>query len=115
LFNPGWTALGIATVFGFGLIACFLLRRTGNLWMPIGLHFAWNWGEIYLFGVPCSGLAGRGHLLQGSLHGSPLLTGMPFGIDAGWPNVVLFLVWWLAFAKWFPRAQYPRVATAAGA
>jgi membrane protease YdiL (CAAX protease family) len=36
--NPGWTVLGLTTVFGFGLVACFLLRRTGDLWMPIGLH-----------------------------------------------------------------------------
>jgi hypothetical protein len=106
--NPGWTALGLATVFGFGLIACFLLRRTGDLWMPIGLHAAWNWGEIYFFGVPCSGLMGNGHLLQGSFHGPDWLTGMPFGVEAGWPNVALFLIWWAIFAKWLRNVKYPR-------
>ena len=55
-FNPGWTVLGLFTVGGFGLIACFLLRRTGDLWMPLGLHFAWDWGETYFYGVPDSGL-----------------------------------------------------------
>jgi membrane protease YdiL (CAAX protease family) len=38
VLNPGWTVLGLLTVVGFGLIACFLLRRTGELWMPLGLH-----------------------------------------------------------------------------
>src|SRR5262249_19418139 len=36
--NPGETPLGLFNVAVFGLFACFLLRRTGNLWMPIGLH-----------------------------------------------------------------------------
>jgi hypothetical protein len=108
LFNPGWTVLGIFTVFGFGLIACFLLRRSGDLWMPLGLHAGWNWGEVYFYGVPSSGLMGQGHLLQGSLHGPGWLTGMPFGVEAGWPNVALFLIWWFIFARWLPNVKYPK-------
>lgn len=109
-FNPGWTVLGLFTVGGFGLIACFLLRRTGDLWMPLGLHFAWDWGETYFYGVPDSGLMGNGHLFQGSFHGPPWLTGMPFGVEAGWPNVALFLLWWFLFAKWLREVKYPKFA-----
>jgi len=104
--NPGWTVLGLVTVFGFGLIACFLLRRTGDLWMPLGLHAGWNWGEVYFYGVPGSGLMGKGHLLQGSFHGPAWLTGMPFGVEAGWPNVAVFLIWWFIFAKWLRQVKY---------
>jgi uncharacterized protein len=92
-FNPGRTVLGLCTVGGFGLIACLLLRRTGDLWMPIGLHAAWDWGESYFYGVPDSGQMGNGHLFQGSFHGPTWLTGMPFGVEAGWPSVALFLIW----------------------
>jgi uncharacterized protein len=107
-FNPGWTWLGLATVGGFGLIACLLLRRTGDLWMPLGLHAGWNYGEAYFFGVPSSGLMGRGQLLHGSFHGPAWATGMPFGVEAGWPNVLVFLIWWLLFAKWLRRVNYPK-------
>ena len=65
MFNPGWTVLGLFTVGGFGLIACLLLRRTGDLWMPLGLHVAWDWGETYFYGVPDSGQMGHGHLVSG--------------------------------------------------
>lgn len=106
--NPGWTVLGLFTVGGFGLIACLVLRRTGDLWMPLGLHFAWDWGETYCYGVPDSGLMGNGHLLQGGFHGPAWLTGMPFGVEAGWPNVALFLIWWLLFAKWLRQVKYPK-------
>jgi VWFA-related protein len=109
-FNPGWTVLSLCTVGGFGLIACLLLRRTGDLWMPIGLHAAWDWGETYFYGVPDSGLMGKGHLLQGSFHGPAWLTGVPFGVEAGWPNVALFLIWWFLFTKWLREVKYPQVA-----
>ncbi len=107
-FNPGWTWLGLTTVAGFGLIACLLLRRTGDLWMPIGLHTGWNYGEVYVFGVPSSGLMGKGHLFQGSFHGPAWATGMPFGVEAGRPNVIIFLIWWILFAKWLRQVKYPR-------
>jgi uncharacterized protein len=107
-FNPGWTWLGLATVGGFGLIASLLLRRSGDLWTPIGLHAGWNFGEVYVFGVPSSGVMGNGHLLQGSFHGSSWVTGMPFGVEAGLPNVVLFLIWWFLIAKFLRHVKYPR-------
>jgi uncharacterized protein len=110
IFNPGWTVLGLFTVGGFGLIACFLLRRTGDLWMPMGVHAAWNWGEAYFFGVPSSGRTGEGNLFHGSFHGPAWITGMPFGVEAGWPNVALFLIWWWAFAKWLREVKYPKPA-----
>jgi uncharacterized protein len=108
VFNPGWTVLGLCTVGGFGLIACLLLRRTGDLWMPLGLHAAWDWGETYFYGVPDSGQMGNGHLFQGSFHGPAWLTGMPFGVEAGWPNVALFLLWWIWFSKWLHEVKYPK-------
>jgi membrane protease YdiL (CAAX protease family) len=108
MLNPGWTVLGLFTVGGFGLIACLVLRRTGDLWMPLGLHVAWDWGETYFYGVPDSGLMGQGHLFQGSFHGPAWLTGMPFGVEAGWPNVALLLLWWFLFARWLRGVKYPK-------
>jgi membrane protease YdiL (CAAX protease family) len=110
LLNPEWTILGLFTVGGFGLIACFLLRRTGDLWMPIGIHAAWDWGEAYFFGVPSSGQTGEGSLFRGSFHGPAWLTGMPFGPEAGWPNVALLLLWLIIFAKWLRQVKYPKAA-----
>jgi hypothetical protein len=38
--NSGEDWVGLLNVGAFGLLACLLLRRTGNLWMPIGFHTA---------------------------------------------------------------------------
>lgn len=110
IFNPEWNLLGLFNVFLFGLVACLLLRRTGDLWMPLGIHAFWDWGEGYFFGVPSSGQTQESALHRGSFHGPAWLTGMPFGPEAGWPNVALLLLWALLFAKWFRQVRYPKNA-----
>lgn len=65
--NAGENWLGLANVAAFGLLACLMLRRTGSLWMAIGFHAAWNWGQTYVYGVSDSGHpAPPGHLLASS-------------------------------------------------
>jgi len=62
--GPNESVLGLANVAIFGLLACLTLRRTGSLWLAIGFHASWDWGETYLFGVGDSGHApAPGHLL----------------------------------------------------
>ncbi|MGA7224367.1 MAG: type II CAAX endopeptidase family protein [Candidatus Acidiferrales bacterium] len=108
MLNPGWNFVGVFATAGYGLVACLLLRRTGDLWMPIGLHAGWNWSELYFYGVPSGGFAPQGHLFNGNLHGPVSLTGMPYGVEASWLNIALLIIWWFVFAKWFREVRYPR-------
>jgi membrane protease YdiL (CAAX protease family) len=62
LANPGATVLAGATVTMAGLMFCALYTLTGRLWVPIGLHLAWNLAQGYLFGVN-----GVGQRLGGSI------------------------------------------------
>lgn len=105
--NPGWRLVGVVATGGYGLVACLLLRRTGDLWMPVGLHAGWNWSEMYFYGVPSGGFAGQGHLFQGNLHGPTWLTGMPYGVEASWLNLALLVIWWGVFANWLHGVKYP--------
>ena len=70
--NSGEDWIGLFNAGAFGLLACFLLRRTGNLWMPIGLHMAFDWGETYFYGVADSGQTLPGHLLNSRSSGAAL-------------------------------------------
>ncbi|MFC9425725.1 CPBP family intramembrane glutamic endopeptidase [Streptomyces sp. NPDC056987] len=73
-----WSALAIALEAGVMLGVAFLWRRT--IWFVAGLHFAWNTAE-QLLGIPVSG-----HTLEGLFtvdsHGSALLSGGTFGLEA---------------------------------
>jgi uncharacterized protein len=53
--NPGASVLGIANTIGFGAVFGYAFLRSRDLWMPIGLHFGWNF-TLPLFGVKVSGL-----------------------------------------------------------
>jgi CAAX protease family protein len=77
--NSGEDWIGLFNAGLFGLLACLLLRRTGNLWIPIGLHMAFDWGETYFYGVADSGNVLPGHLLNAS---SSVRHGCPAGLSA---------------------------------
>ena len=66
--NSRESPLGLANVALFALVACLMLRRTGDLWMPIGFHAAWDWGQTYLYGVGDSGHPpAPGHLIASTV------------------------------------------------
>jgi membrane protease YdiL (CAAX protease family) len=56
--NPSATWLGILNTAGFGILFGYAFLRSGDLWLPIGLHFGWNF-TLPLFGVNVSGLTMR--------------------------------------------------------
>lgn len=59
--------------------------RTRSLWLPLGIHWAWNWALGSLFGLPVSGIKSLAPhpLLQGTDLGPAWLTGGSFGIEGG--------------------------------
>jgi hypothetical protein len=53
--NPGATWFSTANTAGFGILFGYAYLRSRDLWLPIGLHFGWNF-TLTLFGVNVSGL-----------------------------------------------------------
>jgi uncharacterized protein len=88
LANPGENKFGIVMIFIDGIIMCFSLWRTGDLWFAIGNHAAWDWGQTFLFGTPNSGLHGQHALLNPAFHGPTLLAG---GTDGPEGSVLVLL------------------------
>jgi membrane protease YdiL (CAAX protease family) len=105
--NSGEALVGLVAIFTVGMVACLMLRRTGDLWFPIGFHFSWDYAESFIFGVPNSGSVAVGHLLTTHMHGSKWLTGGSVGPEA---SILSFLVLGLT-ALMFHRAYPHRVLT----
>jgi membrane protease YdiL (CAAX protease family) len=53
--NPNADWLGVANTVGFGVLFGYAYLRSRDLWLPIGLHFGWNF-TLPLFGANVSGL-----------------------------------------------------------
>lgn len=79
LGNKGEVWFGAVMAGSFGILAAFALSRTGNIWFPIGMHAAWDWGETFFYSTPDSGFLARGHLFNSSFHGPTWITGGSVG------------------------------------
>jgi hypothetical protein len=80
--NPGATwfsSFAIAVEAGLLLGGAYMLAR--SLWMPIGLHAAWNFTQGPILGVPVSGNPVHG-IFQAKLSGPVILSGGAFGLEA---------------------------------
>jgi hypothetical protein len=106
--NSGEDWIGLFNAAAFGLLTCFLLRRSSNLWMPIGLHMAFDWGETYFYGVADSGQTTPGHLLNSSSSGPAWLSGGTVGPEGSVLCTLLIVVLWLICAGWLREVKYPK-------
>lgn len=105
LLNPNaslWGATAIAIEAGFMLAACYAATR--NLWVPIGLHFGWNFAAGGIFGSVVSGSGPSEGLLDATMSGPTLVTGGDFGPEGSLytvaAGVLLTLIFmWLAHRR----------------
>lgn len=112
LGNSGENWAGALAAASFGVLLCLLLRRTGNLWMPIGLHMAWDWGESYFYGVPDSGVVLPGHLFNSSASGPAWLTGGTVGPEGSRLCLLLLVILAVIFNACFREVKFPRELSA---
>jgi len=65
-----------------GLVYGIAFLGGKNIWLPLGLHFGWNFFQGPVFGFPVSGLE-FGGIFTLNTTGSNLLTGGAYGPEAG--------------------------------
>jgi CAAX protease family protein len=82
LLNPGASAASTLGVSLFGVLAALCYWATGQLWMPIGMHAAWNLFEGPVYGFLVSGASFGGVFIL-KVNGPVWLTGGSFGPEAG--------------------------------
>ena len=90
-----WGAIAIAVEAGLLLGAAY--KWSGTLWLPIGIHWAWNYAQGNIFGFAVSGNDAGSSFLRVVADGPDLLTGGAFGAEASLLSVLLGL----AFAALF--------------
>ncbi len=92
IWNPNATvfsSLSIAMTAGVVLALFYVLTR--KLWIPIGIHIAWNFTLGGIYGAAVSGGAEKG-LIDAEISGSELLTGGAFGPEASIITVIFFII-----------------------
>ncbi|AWL39388.1 MULTISPECIES: CPBP family intramembrane glutamic endopeptidase [unclassified Streptomyces] len=120
LMNPHadlWGAVAIAIEAGGMLGAAYIATR--SLWLPIGLHFGWNFAAAGIFSTEVSGNNTPQGLLDTTTSGPKLISGGAFGPEGSLYSVLFgalmtigFL--WLAHRRGnlVPRRRADRAAAA---
>jgi hypothetical protein len=96
-FNPDATTLALVNTSGFGVLFGVAVLRTHDLWLPMGIHFAWN-ATVPFLGVPLSGFTIMVSRYQLVWKAGDLWSGGKYGPEAS-PLasvvlLVLFVVVW---------------------
>jgi membrane protease YdiL (CAAX protease family) len=83
--NPNATLLSWTNTFLAGIWFAVAYLKTRTLWMPFGLHLAWNWVQGSVFGIEVSGLKDiiQAPVLREIDNGPAWLTGGEYGVEGG--------------------------------
>ncbi len=104
LKNPGHpTAISTANTALAGVLLAVAYLKTRGLWLPIGLHWAWNFFLGPVFGLPVSGFTQpfQPYLLQAQVCGPEWLTGSTYGPEGS----ILLTVACVAAIAWLARTR----------
>lgn len=92
--NQNASALGLINTFGFGVVLGYAYLRSRDLWLPIALHFGWNWALV-IFGLNVSGfrMGVTGYTVR--WHVSDLWSGGAYGPEASLLTcgIIVTLLW----------------------
>ncbi len=106
--QPGatlWSSFAIAVEAGLLLGAAY--KYSGTLWLPIGIHWAWNFTQGNIFGFEVSGADAGDSLIHPVVGGPDILTGGDFGAEAS----VITVAIGLALSVWFILKAVRRAAS----
>lgn len=95
-----WSSIAIAVEAGLLLAAAY--KWSGTLWLPIGIHWSWNFFQGPVFGFAVSGNDTES-LVKPVIEGSQWLTGGSFGAEASIPAAVLGLAVAIVFLYCWKR------------
>ena len=75
-----WSSLAISIEAGLMLAAAY--KWSGTLWVPFGIHWAWNYAQGNIYGIAVSGVDAGDSILATTVNGPDIITGGAFGAEA---------------------------------
>lgn len=100
IFNDNatlWSSIAIAIEAGSLLGAAYAYSK--NIWLPIGIHWIWNYTQGNILGFPVSGEDNVTSIITPEISGPQWLTGGSFGAETSVISAVIGLL----ISLWFIR------------
>ena len=104
--NPSFGWAGFLNITLAGILMGFAFFFRGTIWLPMGLHFGWNFVQGTVLGFNVSGIEAE-TIFSLQLEGSELLSGGEFGLEGSLVTTVIclgaiFLVYFLGGLNFQP-------------
>jgi hypothetical protein len=108
--NPNVSPFGIANIVLAGVLLSLAYLRTRSLWLPIGIHIAWNFTQGYIWGLPVSGTTVARPLSISQETGPDWITGGTFGPEGGaMCTLVCLAACWIVWRFFRPSETMNRI------
>ncbi len=109
IFNPEFDIVAFLGIVSAGLLFASLLAYYNSFALVIGIHWAWNFAQGAIWGLPISGLQkfSNNSLLQTQLNVDSIVSGGKFGLEASF--LTIFII--LAISLYFAEKVYTRDKT----
>ena len=106
IMNPGGTILGglLIALITPQLIYAYL--KTGQLWLPMGLHLGWNFFQASIFGFAASGQMSPSMISQSPI-GPEWLSGGAFGAEGSVLIIPVTILSYLLVHYWVRATRQP--------
>ena len=102
-FKTGENLWDCISLFAFGILVCFTVLRTGNLWFGVGLHVAFDYMQLFVIGTPNGAQVPVGHFLNASFSGPAWVNGGVLGTEASVLMYPMFVAAFVYVALRFPN------------
>jgi membrane protease YdiL (CAAX protease family) len=90
--NPHASRMAMVNTFAIAVLLSVAYLRTRALWLPWGIHFAWNTALGMVFGLPVSGLTDFAVIVRTRAVGPRWVTGGAYGIEGSVVGTVVILL-----------------------
>lgn len=105
-FNPGATLLSSVLIVIITPQLIYAYVKTGQLWLPMGLHLGWNFFQASIFGFAASGQSSPSLISQSPV-GPEWLSGGAFGAEGSILIIPFTLLSYAAIHYWVKASRYP--------
>lgn len=101
LGNPGSTTISLVNTFLAGLLLSLAYLKTRALWLPIALHWSWNFLQGQVFSLPISGFSFAPRLFKTEVSGPQWISGGSYGAEGSIVLTVMCIlaILWLGQTK----------------
>ena len=101
VLNPGASMFSMINTMLAGIWLGIAYLMTRSLWLPIALHWSWNFAMVFIFGLPVSGLTTLEKFasLRGTVGEPAWLSGGSYGPEAGVAATLALILSTLAIWK----------------